>query len=180
MTARETPPADNNGHERGPGGTPFPRFERRRDETAGWVPVNLGGHEVVGRLHMQLKRGAEAAREGRHALDRLEGSIDGGQLDVLRLLVTELVTNSVRHADAGHAWIGLDVHIYSNAVRVAVTDRGPGFAPPAEPKPHLDRPGGWGLCLLHRLADRWGVATNGQTAVWFEMDRASRGFAAAS
>jgi anti-sigma regulatory factor (Ser/Thr protein kinase) len=180
MTARDTTPSRSNGHGRDPGGTPFPRFEQRREDAAGWIRLDLGGHEVVGRLHMQLKRGAQAAREGRHALDRLEGSIDDGQLDVLRLLVTELVTNSVRHAKAAHAWIALDVEIYANSVRVAVTDRGPGFKAPAEPEPHPDRPGGWGLCLVHRLADRWGVATNGQTAVWFEMDRDRRGFAAAS
>jgi anti-sigma regulatory factor (Ser/Thr protein kinase) len=180
MTAREPTPTNSDGHESDRRATPFPRFEKQRETEAGWIPVDLGGHEVVGRLHMQLKPGAEAAGEGRHALDRLEGSIDRGQLDVLRLLVTELVTNSVRHADAGLAWIGLDVDIYSNAVRVSVTDRGPGFEPPAEPEPHPDRPGGWGLCLLHRLADRWGVARNGQTAVWFEMDRSRRGFAAAS
>ena len=180
MTARKRTPTGSNGHQPDPGATPFPRFEKPRSDAAGWIPLDLGGHEVVARLHMRLKPGAEAAGEGRHALDRLEGSIERGQLDVLRLLVTELVTNSVRHADAGREWIGLDVDIYSNAVRVAVTDRGPGFEPPAEPEPHPDRPGGWGLCLLHRLADRWGVATNGHTAVWFEMDRNRRGFAAAS
>jgi anti-sigma regulatory factor (Ser/Thr protein kinase) len=180
MTDRKTTPTSSNGHRPDFGGQPFPRFQNKRDSAPGWVPVDLGGHEVVGRLHMQLKPGAEAAGEGRHALDRLEGSLERGQLDVLRLLVTELVTNSVRHADAGREWIGLDVDIYSNAVRVAVTDRGPGFEPPAEPAPHPDRPGGWGLCLLHRLADRWGVARNGTTAVWFEVDRNRRGFAAAT
>ena len=159
--------------------TPFPRYEQRRKDAAGWIAVDLGGHEVVGRLHMQLKSGAEAAGEARHALDRLEGSFDGGQLDALRLLVTELVTNSVRHGVEADDWIGLDVDIYSNAVRVSVSDCGPGFDPPDEPEPHADRPGGWGLCLVHRLADRWGVAKNGATSVWFEMDRAGRGFVAA-
>src|SRR4051812_48081735 len=136
--------------------TPFPRFERRREqEDSGWLPVDLGGHEVIGRLHMQLKANPEAASEGRHALDRLEGAVEEAQLMELRLLVTELLTNSVRHGTRDNDWIALDVHIYSNAVRVTVTDRGPGFERGPKPEPHLDRerPGGWGLCLVDTLAD---------------------------
>lgn len=151
--------------------SPFPRFQRKRSEdSSGWVPVDLGGHDVVARLHLQLKPGPQAAGEGRHALDRLDGSLDEAQLGELRLLVTELVTNSVRHS-GGEEWITLDVEIYSNAVRAVVTDRGEGFEPPPAPQPHLDRPGGWGLCLVDRLADRWGVNRDGATAVWFEIER---------
>src|SRR5258705_11259915 len=129
MTARKRTRTGSNGHQPDPGATPFPRFEKPRGHTAGWIPLDLGGHEVVARLHMRLKPGAEAAGEGRHALDRLEGSIERGQLDVLRLLVTELVTNSVRHADAGREWIGVARTLYSKPVPVPVTDRGPGFGP---------------------------------------------------
>lgn len=137
------------------------------------MPVDLGGHEVVGRLHMRLRSGPEAAGEGRHALDRLEGTLNHGQLDELRLLVTELVTNSIRHGPAGNGWITLDVDIYTNVVRVVVSDGGPGFEPEPAPKPHLDRPGGWGLCLVDRMAARWGVDVAERTSVWFEVDRAS-------
>jgi anti-sigma regulatory factor (Ser/Thr protein kinase) len=53
-----------------------------------------------------------------------------------------------------------------------VTDSGPGFEPEQpRPTPHVDRPGGWGLCLVDRLADRWGVDSGNRTAVWFELDR---------
>jgi anti-sigma regulatory factor (Ser/Thr protein kinase) len=152
--------------------SPFPRFERRRREKSGWLPVDLGGHEVMGSLHLQLRPGPEAAGEGRHALDRLEGAIDDDQLSELRLLVTELLTNSIRHGVAdGRGWITLNVDVYANALRVVVRDNGPGFVPEPEPRPHLDRPGGWGLCLVDRLADRWGVECDDRTAVWFEMDR---------
>src|SRR3954463_3251146 len=109
--------------------SPFPRFQRRQSQTAssGWLPVDLGGHDVVARLHLQMRPGPQVAGEGRHALDRLEESVGAGQLTELRLLVSELLTNSVRHAGSTHDWIMLDVEIYSNAVRVVVTDRGPGF-----------------------------------------------------
>jgi anti-sigma regulatory factor (Ser/Thr protein kinase) len=138
----------------------------------GWQPVDLGGHEVVGRLHLQLRPGPEAAGEGRHALDRLEGSLNEAQLSELQLLVTELLTNSIRHGVDDRGWIMLDVELYTNAVRVVVTDSGPGFEPQQpRPTPHLDRPGGWGLCLVDRLAYRWGVDRGNRTAVWFELDR---------
>ena len=145
--------------------TPFPRFEQRR----GWVPVDMGGHEVVARLHMQLRPSPEAAGEGRHALDRLDGVLDHHKLGALRLLVTELLTNSVRHGTDGDDWITLEVEIYSNVVRVAVTDSGPGFDASVAPTPHRDRPGGWGLCLVDNLADRWGVERDHGTSVWAEV-----------
>ncbi|MEA2492871.1 MAG: serine/threonine-protein kinase RsbW [Thermoleophilaceae bacterium] len=165
-----------------PQNTPFPRFEQRRQEAAaeGWLPLDLGGHEVVSRLHMRLRPGPQAVGEGRHALDRLEGSISDEQLSELRLLVTELVTNSVRHGAPPDSWITLDVEIYTNAVRVAVTDPGPGFERPETPEPHRDRPGGWGLCLVDRLSDRWGVDGGETTSVWFEVDRSARTFATAA
>jgi anti-sigma regulatory factor (Ser/Thr protein kinase) len=153
--------------------SPFPRFQRRRagSNRSGWSPVDLGGHEVVARLHLQLRPGPQAAGEGRHALDRLDGALDHDQLAELRLLVTELLTNSIRHADTPGEWITLEVDIYANAVRVVVTDKGRGFDPEPSPQPHVDRPGGWGLCLVDRLSDRWGVDRGNGTAVWFEVDR---------
>jgi anti-sigma regulatory factor (Ser/Thr protein kinase) len=156
--------------------SPFPRFKRRQEANArsGWLPLDLGGHEVVARLHLRLRPGPEAAGEGRHALDRLEEALGKEQLGELRLLVTELLTNSVRHGARGSGWIALDVDVYANCVRVVVTDNGPGFEPDPEPTPHLDRPGGWGLFLVDRLANRWGVARDDATAVWFEVDRDAR------
>src|SRR5436190_20886141 len=151
----------------------FQRLSARRAEAraSGWTAIDLGGHEVVGRLHMRIKTGLEAAEKGRRALDRLEGHIDAEKLAELRLLITELLTNSVRHAGVRDDWIDLDIEIYANAVRVVVTDHGPGFEPQPTPRPHADRPGGWGLCLVDRLADRWCVDRNDETAVWFEFDR---------
>jgi anti-sigma regulatory factor (Ser/Thr protein kinase) len=153
--------------------SPFARFRdaRKHARQAGCVPVDLSGQDVGARLHMQLKAGPQAASEGRHALDQLDASLAPDQLSELRLLVTELVTNSVRHGTQRDDWITLDVEVCVDGIRVVVTDRGPGFEPSSPPRPHPDRPGGWGLCLVDRLADRWGVVTNGATAVWFELDR---------
>ena len=159
---------DNNGSRRP---RAFQRFDTKRDAaTGGWTPVDLGGHEVMARLHLQLPAGPDAARRARSRLDQLDGHIQDSVLEVVRLLVTELVTNSVRHGSA-HEPVDIEVDLFANSIRVEVTDSGPGFELEHPPRPHEDRPGGWGLCLIDRLADRWGVERRGGTCVWFEVER---------
>ena len=46
-------------------------------------------------------------------------------------------------------------------VRLRMCDAGDGFEEPATPEPHPDGEGGYGLVLLDRLSDRWGVKRNG-------------------
>jgi len=122
-------------------------------------------------LSVRFGRGPSAAAGARNALLALEQRLDAQVLEDIRLLVSELVTNAVRHADApgGRGQIGLDVTIRSGAVRVEVADPGAGF----EPTPRDDemsRPGGWGLYLVDRIADRWGIVRNHLHRVWFEID----------
>lgn len=93
---------------------------------------------------------------------------DDGQLEILRLLVSELVTNAVRHGDHDHP---VELHAkWNSEVRVEVVDHGHGFTP-APRDGELDEPGGFGLLLVGRLADRWGVETDSSTRVWFVLRR---------
>ena len=90
-------------------------------------------------------------------------------METLRLLVTELVTNSVRHT--GASTVVLNVLVGKSAVLTEVTDAGPGFDPSEAGAPGPDHTG-WGLFLVERLAERWGVTQNGHgTKVWFELRR---------
>ena len=41
----------------------------------------------------------------------------------------------------------------------------------SEPAPDPSRPSGWGLYLVRELSDRWGIDHDGETRVWFELDR---------
>lgn len=122
-------------------------------------------------FEVRLSPTERAPAAARHSLDRLAGRLDPDGLETMRLLVSELVTNSVRHArleDGG--WINVSVHETPRALRVAVTDPGVGFEQRPGP-PQAGDPSGWGLHIVEQLADRWGVSHDGETRVWFEIER---------
>ena len=121
-------------------------------------------------LIMRLPGGPTAAAQARRELRRLRADIDPPLMETLRLLVTELVANSVRHASA--ETLTLRVAVGRSKVITEVTDDGPGFDPRKTGTPRPDSTG-WGLFLVERLAERWGVAQeDGATRVWFELPRA--------
>ena len=123
------------------------------------------------RVERHLPVTPEAAAAARHALDGFSGELPDGRLRDVRLLVSELVTNAVRHANlAAGDVIDLVIEILGQTLRVEVHDPGGGFVPSA-PSPDPARPSGWGLYLVAELADRWGVDSDDTTLVWFELDR---------
>jgi signal transduction histidine kinase len=122
-------------------------------------------------ITVEIEAGAAAAAQARAALASLDGHIPGAVLEDIRLLVSELVTNSVRHSGARNGErLRLDVRSMRDTVRVEVTDPGGGFEPRERTKAR-DEPGGWGLHLVDRIAPRWGVITGRRARVWFELDR---------
>jgi anti-sigma regulatory factor (Ser/Thr protein kinase) len=122
-------------------------------------------------VDVELDSSPEAAAAARVALDDLSGRVTAGRLRDLRLLVSELVTNAVRHAGLRRGdRIRLVVRVGDRDVRVEVHDPGRGFAR-RPPSPDPARASGWGLYLVEELADRWGVDGAGRgTCVWFELD----------
>ncbi|MGZ4140299.1 MAG: ATP-binding protein [Actinomycetota bacterium] len=116
----------------------------------------------------------KASASARAALDAsaeiFSDVLDENRIDDLRLLMSELVTNSVRHGGPQRAPIKLQIEVTSTSVRVKVQDAGRGFDTTPKPiRPDDDQ--GWGLFLLDQLADRWGISQDGTTTVWFELDR---------
>ena len=137
----------------------------------GTVATRDRDHESGHDLSVRFERGHTSASAARNALLGLEERLEPRVLDDIRLLVSELVTNAIRHADAAGGQVGLDVSIKGDSVRVEVADPGPGFDP-APRNDSMTKPGGWGLYLVDRIADRWGVMKNRMTRVWFEVDLA--------
>jgi anti-sigma regulatory factor (Ser/Thr protein kinase) len=85
-----------------------------------------------------------------------------------------VITNSVIHAQPQPPGeVALDVWASDEVVRVAVTDRGPGFV--AAERPRGGERSGWGLMMVDRLAHRWGVELDDGTEVWFEFRQGGSG-----
>jgi anti-sigma regulatory factor (Ser/Thr protein kinase) len=109
-----------------------------------------------------------APARARDAVRELGGQLDPQLAADVELLVSELVSNSVKYAGDG------DVHLSALSDRprhvwVEVSDEGEGFVAIARDR-SLTEIGGWGLHLVASVADRWGVL-GGSTRVWFEIDR---------
>jgi two-component sensor histidine kinase len=101
--------------------------------------------------------------------DEFGARVSPDRLQELVLLVSELITNGVRHGTAAEP-ITLDLRI-NGGVRCIVTDHGPG--PAADGMLAKPRGSGWGLKLVERLSASWGlVRARGATQIWFETSTA--------
>jgi anti-sigma regulatory factor (Ser/Thr protein kinase) len=121
-------------------------------------------------VRVRIPGGPQAAGTARKTLARLRADLDTPLRENLRLLVTELVTNSVRHTGAD--FVDLMVLVGNQRLRVEVTDSGSGFNHRPRDRSPYDE-GGWGLVLVDRLSEQWGVSTEaGYARVWFELARA--------
>jgi anti-sigma regulatory factor (Ser/Thr protein kinase) len=113
-----------------------------------------------------IPRDAHAPGIARGMVDDFEGLIGPEAADRARLLVSEVVTNAVRHGAGERVRILLD-GVQGSELRCEVVDEGEGFVPRARDKPATVE-GGWGLHLVETLSRRWGVR-EGSTHVWFEL-----------
>src|SRR3954447_4936914 len=122
-------------------------------------------------FNLRLPGGPAAAATARRALGHLRGDFDEPLMETMRLLVTELVANSVRHAEA--RFVSIRAVVTNASVWLEVSDEGPGFEPEGAMRRSTEADeSGWGLFLVERLASRWGVRREGDaTHVWFELRR---------
>jgi two-component sensor histidine kinase len=120
-------------------------------------------------LAFELAPGPMAAPVARRQLLAGNGAVPSSVRDDVLLLVTELVTNAVRHSSAGpDGLVRVELRRGTDTVRVAVSDEGGGFR--AEAPLERNEAAGWGLALVDRIADRWAVApTPSGTRAWFEI-----------
>jgi anti-sigma regulatory factor (Ser/Thr protein kinase) len=100
----------------------------------------------------------------------LSGWVDEERLYDLQLLVSEVVTNAVRHGGArAGEHVDFRVALTTDQVRLEVRDPGPGFHDITPELPATDKGGGYGLYLVDLFANDWGVSGAEGTCVWFEV-----------
>jgi len=131
-----------------------------------------GGENGTGSLRLELERDVSAPAIARSAVAEqlIALGVDGSFGQTVVLLVSEVVSNAVRHSNGPpDATIAVDASVTDRAVRVAVTDAGAGFEPRPRDPERLGE--GYGLYLVAKAASAWGVETERGTTVWFELDR---------
>jgi anti-sigma regulatory factor (Ser/Thr protein kinase) len=121
-------------------------------------------------LSVELPRTAQAPFLARRALGELDGRIDENVLPDVRLLVSELITNSVKYGGEGP--VRLEITAEGDRVRAEIIDQGVGFTP-VKRNDDLEKVGGWGLHLVQQLTTSWGTY-EGSTHVWFEIDLSAK------
>jgi anti-sigma regulatory factor (Ser/Thr protein kinase) len=126
-------------------------------------------------VEVTVSTGPGAAASARSAVAAwLGGRVADEVLEDAVLLVSELVTNSTRHASTPRgAGIRVRGVLDREMVRLHVRDRGQAGTV-AIRGPGQDGLGGYGLQLVDSLAEDWGVRRGLGTEVWFELATGSR------
>jgi len=136
---------------------------RHRDRADGSQP-GPGPDSVT----VDLQATATAPRAARRALRQLD--LPARVAEDGKLLVSELVTNSVRHAGLGPEDRIRLTAVWSNERLKVHVHSGRGSMPPPRVarriRPPPEAESGWGLYLVERLASRWGTDPDGS---WFEL-----------
>jgi two-component sensor histidine kinase len=120
-------------------------------------------------LDLDMARDPSAPAQARKAITGLGGHVDGDVLNDAVLLVSELVSNSVKYGEG-------DILLRARTrgprqVLVEVVDDGGGFSPQIR-RPSRFQASGYGLHLVDEVASSWGVHP-GTAHVWFEIDRSA-------
>jgi anti-sigma regulatory factor (Ser/Thr protein kinase) len=122
-------------------------------------------------ISMRILGGDDAPTRARRSVHaQLQGHIPATTASDAALLVSELVTNSVVHANVGpRRALTVDVTTLDDRLRIAVIDPGSRLRPCVLP-PDAETPGGLGLLLVEELCETWGVWQDfGPTCVWCEL-----------
>jgi anti-sigma regulatory factor (Ser/Thr protein kinase) len=147
----------------------------RRPESARQVARGISNDVVRPRdAIFDLEAKPQAAGQVRSLLSALLApSLPREVVETAQLLLSEIVTNAIRHAQTPTT---ARVVLGASALRAEVYDRDsrvfdvPDIAPRTG-QPVLFRESGIGLFVVDRLADRWGIEVHETgKCVWFELD----------
>jgi anti-sigma regulatory factor (Ser/Thr protein kinase) len=117
-------------------------------------------------FHTDFQTTRHAPAEARHALERYARTIEPSLLDDLKLVTSELVTNSVLHSGRPDKSIRLDLTLSDGVLKIEVVDCGKGcdvLVPRSTWPPS-------GLAVVSRIADRWSYQKSHSFHVRCEFD----------
>jgi anti-sigma regulatory factor (Ser/Thr protein kinase) len=142
----------------------------RPNQSAPPQPTPPGAAPSAGPLEVTLTGGIDAPAAARaHLTTWLAGRSSAATAVEARLVVSELVTNSIRHADAPvDAPIRVRAHVADDVLQIDVEDRGTTGAVTRR-APDFHTGGGFGLNVVEIVAQRWGVHRAAGTRVWAEL-----------
>jgi anti-sigma regulatory factor (Ser/Thr protein kinase) len=137
------------------------------------VPLKQAGHDrlILPTLELSLAPTVAAPARARAALTAWLGQEphDADLIEIALLLVSELVTNSVRHARiSDDEPLRLNASLRATTLRLELWDNGTdgSVTRRAVEREH----GGFGLHLIARLCSTWGVERDAHgTTVWLEL-----------
>jgi anti-sigma regulatory factor (Ser/Thr protein kinase) len=128
--------------------------------------------EPHGSISMRIRGGVDApGRARRSVLSQLGSQIPQTTASDVALVVSELVSNSVLHADVGpRRTLTLEMLTLDDRLRISVIDPGSRLEPRILPRGR-ERVGGAGLFIVKQLSEAWGVAHDGSgvTRVWCDI-----------
>jgi anti-sigma regulatory factor (Ser/Thr protein kinase) len=115
---------------------------------------------------LELPATTSAPRVARHfTIETLQRWGNAGVIETAELVVSEMVTNALRHARTGSR---LELSEADGCLRIEVVDYGQGGAVRADPD--LGDLGGRGLMLVEAMTRRWGARHDGnEHLVWCEI-----------
>ena len=149
-------------------------FQKRYGSVSGGQPLEMADHGVED-YRVELTPDLDSVHAARDFVAQHAYSLPQWCRDDLELLVSELVTNAIRH---GQPAISLVMHVDPPLVGVEVRDQGPSVPASVPPEAPLDGAGGRGLLIVDRIASSWGVVPAdlppGKT-VWFQLGEAPTG-----
>jgi anti-sigma regulatory factor (Ser/Thr protein kinase) len=130
-------------------------------------------HRIAAVMELSLAPTAAAPARARAAVtDWLGGhSRDDVLVEIALLLVSELVTNSIRHAQLeAETTLHLNASLGETTLRIELWDDGTGGTVARRAPRRDDDGGGYGLDLVERLSSGWGVDRDADgTTVWLEL-----------
>jgi anti-sigma regulatory factor (Ser/Thr protein kinase) len=116
--------------------------------------------ELPATLHAPA-RAREAVRQAAE-----QSGVRGDDRWRAEMIVTELVTNAVRHGPGGPVVLAIEVG--GSGMRGEVADPGPGIHHYDLDRRRATEEGGRGLFLVDALSDSWGLSGD-RSRVWFEV-----------